>query len=563
MKKLILLIKFIFYELITPLNYILSFIVGAIINIIISKNPFANLTPFIVPVFVQSISKGTVHFKNRDRDTLLSLPRERDDPAFLINLKGDIIASIGKTEEIFKKFKIKNLNDFLILNENFAEVKDEEVYSEILHKWFSVKLKKDQDKYLVWLTDITKRVSLDMKLEKQSLFSNEIMNSLDDLVYRNDIYERLAELILTEDFEGLLITRLNEDTLEGNAYKIVNDKFEKSDVIEIDKDSSAPITLSRHKNKIVTDSIENYNSREEFERVNPFHKDIIKFMKHDIKNFINYHKGDISIIAFNKKGNITPFDLRAMESVVDSTRVISSLLDLAKYNDMRFLESMDGLCAAAEFSDEITGKHIYRVNVFSELIARELNLDSKTCIWLGQVAAIHDIGKVAMPEIIKIERLYTDDERIKMQTHTVIGVQILDKMIQRSTRTDERLYLARKIVLNHHQEWCGEGYPGLLDKDYNQVDTLSSDPAYYRSLKPLKGDEIPVEALIVSLADRYDALRSKRHYKDGFSHEKTVEILKNDDRTGRTGEDYFGPDVFNAFLNIHKKMEDIYQKMSE
>ena len=93
---------------------------------------------------------------------------------------------------------------------------------------------------------------------------------------------------------------------------------------------------------------------------------------------MNYHKGDISIIAFNKTKEITSYDLRTIEAAVDNARVVSSLVDLAKENDARFLESMEGLYAAAEFSDEITGKHIYRVNKYSELIAREYGLDDRS-----------------------------------------------------------------------------------------------------------------------------------------------------------------------------------------
>lgn len=94
-----------------------------------------------------------------------------------------------------------------------------------------------------------------------------------------------------------------------------------------------------------------------------------------IRNFINYHKGDVTIIAFNRKVEVTKYDLRHIKSVVDTTKVFSSLLYLVKHNYLRLMEAIDGLCAAAEFSDEITGKHIYRVNMYSELIARELNLD--------------------------------------------------------------------------------------------------------------------------------------------------------------------------------------------
>jgi|GEM_PF-1333922 len=551
-------------EMISPINYLLSFLVGATINVFQSGKPFNSLVPFLVPIFVQSFSKASVYLKNRTRDILLLLPQERQDPAFLTAEDGTIIASTGKTKELFLQHNIENIKDLLIIDNTFKDNVIKEAYSTITMKWYSLKVKKVDEIYLIWLEDITDSINLDLRIGIQRQFSIDIMNSLSELVYQNDIYERLAKLILVDDYEGVFLAKLREDNvLEGHAYKHKNGKYEKSGAIEIISDYSAPITFSRQRNSIVTDSIINYAAREEFDKANPFHKDIRDLMDKDIRNYVNYHQNEISIIAFNKFSEITSFDLRTMESAVDNARVVSTLLDMAIENDARFLESMEGLCAAAEFSDEITGKHIYRVNEYSELIARAYGLKEKTCIWLGQVAAIHDIGKVAMPEIIKIDRMYTPEERSTMQMHTIIGSQIITKMIKDAKKPDRRFLLAQKIALNHHQEWCGQGYPGLMDENNQIVDINNINPEYYTRLRPLKEDEVPVEALIVSLADRYDALRSPRHYKKGFSHEKAMEIISFDDRSKRKGEDIFGPMVFDVFLKIHKQMENIYDSMAD
>lgn len=562
MKKIFIIIKFILIEFTKPINYLIALLVGLIINTIVSGNPFSNLTSFLVPVFVQSISKATVHFKNRKKDILLLLPMENIDPAFVIDKSGNIVASTGRTEELLKLHNIKNISDLIIIrNEPILDMK--EAYSIKTKKWYSINIKDVSNYSLIWLHDITMRHYLDTKMEVQSLFNNELLNSLDDLIYRNDIYERLAKLVLNRDYEGLFIThKRGTDILSGNVYRTYNGKLIISTNINIDTGSPAPINLSRQKNQIVSDSVSNYKNQLEFENNYPFDKRVKEFMSSDIVNFINYHKENISIIAFNKISEITSYDLKAMESFLDNTRIISSLIDLAKKNDIRFLEAMDGLCAAAEFSDEITGQHIYRVNHYSELIARELELDEKTCIWIGQVAAIHDIGKVAMPEIIKIDRIYTTEERKLMQMHPIFGGQIIEKMITRGVEEDKRLELAKKIALLHHQEWSGNGYPSLIDKSGNIVNELSNDSEFYSDLRPLRGDEIPIETLIVSLADRYDALRSPRHYKEGFSHTKTMDILSLDDRSGRSGEDIFGPVVFKVLLKIHTQMADIYEKMS-
>ncbi|MGL1890401.1 MAG: HD domain-containing protein [Spirochaetaceae bacterium] len=562
MKKIIIMAKLIFLELIKPLNYLISFIVGLIINLITTGYIFSNLTPFLVPIFVQSFSKAAVMFKNRKKDILLLLPQENNDPAFVMDENGNIVAAAGKTEHLFKEHGIKKLSDLITLRDKKLKNEDQ-VFSIKLKKWYSASIKVVNNNSLVWLHDITLSRNLDLKLEVQKHFSNDILNSLDDLIYTNDVYDRLSALVLKKDYSGLFITQLNySGSLNGHAYRIDNGVLVKSESIAISSDSSAPINISRQKNKIVTDSKSNYNNQTEFESIYPFDNKIKEFMGFDITNFINYHKENISIITFNKKSEITSYDLKAMEALLDNTRIISTLIDMAKKNDLRFLEAIDGLCAAAEFSDEITGQHIYRVNYYSELIARELNLDEKTSVWIGQVAAIHDIGKVAIPDIIKIDRIYTPAERELMQMHPIYGAQIIEKMISRGVEDDPRLELAKKISLLHHQEWSGSGYPALINTNGNMVEELSTEPGFYSKCRPLKADEIPIECLIVSLADRYDALRSPRQYKDGFSHEKTLNILTTDDRTGRSGEDIFGPVVFKAFLKLHKQMEEIYNRMS-
>lgn len=564
MRDLIKCLQYIGQEFIKPFNYILALIVGLLINLTSSGNPILAITPYIVPVFVQAISKGVMRFKNRYMEKLLLLPKERDDPTFIMDGDGTIVISIGKTQKLFMDNSIKNITDFLEIHPTSITEKTDKTYSRVTKKWYSSNIKFIENNYLVWFTDISQSVYQDLKLKRQSLFNNEIINSMDDLTYRNDVFERMVSNILSDDFKGIFLTQLDEQNqLTGYVYKRESGKIIKSELLHIDKDSPVSITLSRKHNRIITDSIINYSNKDEFYNENSFDNRVIEFLGEDVKNYINVHKEDISTIVFNKSDEITNYDKRVVESIVDSARIISSLLDLAQTNDSKFLEAMDGLCAAAEFSDEITGNHIYRVNVFSQMIAEELKLDKKVVIWLGQVAAIHDIGKVAIPDIIKIDRIYTPDEREKMETHTIYGYKIIQKMLSRSTKPDPRLELAKKIVLNHHQTWDGTGYPRIMDKNNIIQTDLSTDPGGQKTLRPLKGEEIPVEALIVSLADRYDALRSSRHYKDGFSHEKTVEILSMDDRTGKTGEDYFGPEIFKIFKKIHLKMEAVYNEMSK
>jgi len=222
------------------------------------------------------------------------------------------------------------------------------------------------------------------------------------------------------------------------------------------------------------------------ETAHPFDPRVREFLDFSIHSFINYHEGEISIIAFNKKQKITKSDRFSMETMVNTARAVNSLISLSQANEAKFLQSITGLCAAAEFSDEITGQHILRVNRYSELMARTMAMEKNTCIWIGQVAAIHDIGKVAIPHIIKLERKLTARERREMEMHTIVGALILEKMMELHVE-EPRMELARSIALNHHQRFDGKGYPGRIKSNGELIKLKSREIEAYEGLSPLKG----------------------------------------------------------------------------
>ena len=85
--------------------------------------------------------------------------------------------------------------------------------------------------------------------------------------------------------------------------------------------------------------------------------------------------------------------------------------------------------------------------------------------------------------------------------------------------------------------------------------------ADYQNHAPLVGTEIPTEALIVGLADRYDALRSRRPYKEAYGHEKTLAVLKNDDLSGINGRDWYGSEIWQVFEKHHLRFKDVFEHM--
>lgn len=570
---------FLYKELVSPVNYGSAFLIGMVINMAQSRGPLSTIAPFVVPVIVQAISKASINFRHRETDILMRLPSERQDPAFVTDRDGRIVTSTGNSKKFFNSMNITSLKDIFntsdeekILTEAVKSFGDGpiinklELFSDVAQKYYQVQTKYDQgsDHILLWLDDISPLKALDFNLSSIRRFSSEIVTSVKDISKENDIYDRLAGLILSQGYKGVFITRKDNDGYYGgNVFKSENGGLVKSYLIKISEDSAAPLMDSMRKERVVTLSKGDGETQDDFDKAHPFDGRVRGFLKFPVKNYVNYHEGDVSIIAFNKMDEINRFDLAAMETVVNSARTATFLIDLAIANDEKFLQIITGLSAASEYSDEMTGKHILRVNEYSKALAIRLGCDTEFVENISQVAAMHDIGKVAIPEIIKLERKLTDPEMQEMRMHTIYGAQIIDQMIELSQTEDRRLVMARNIALHHHQQWNGEGYPRLKQGAGEIVKLGSRSFKDYSSHTPLAGEEIPVEALIVSLADKYDALRNARQYKPAFSHEKTLKILKEDDRTGAKAQDVFGPKIAELYADTHEKFSDIYEKMSD
>jgi len=187
------------------------------------------------------------------------------------------------------------------------------------------------------------------------------------------------------------------------------------------------------------------------------------------------------------------------------------------------LEIIHNLGRAAEFKDNETGQHVVRMSYYSRLIAESMSGDAKWIETIYHAAPMHDIGKIGIPDhiLIKPGKL-TDSEWEIMKQHPKIGAEIIDN------RQSDLLKASTAIALTHHEKWDGSGYPyGLKEKD------------------------IPLAGRIVAIADVYDALRSKRPYKEAWSVEKAKEYI-----TSQAGK-HFDPELIFHFLEVHKEIEKI------
>lgn len=192
-------------------------------------------------------------------------------------------------------------------------------------------------------------------------------------------------------------------------------------------------------------------------------------------------------------------------------------------------ETLLRLARAGEYRDEETGNHIFRIAKYSNLIAKLIGLDGNHCDLIEQAAPMHDVGKIGISDsiLLKQDRL-TNDEFDRMKSHTLIGYEILKDSPSKYLQT------GASIALGHHEHYDGCGYPYAV-----------------------RGEEIPIEARIVAVADVFDALTSVRPYKDAWSIEDSISYIR-DQKGGQ-----FDPVCVDVFIDHSDKIIHIYNEFKD
>ncbi len=572
-------------ELVRPVHYIVAGCVGAVLTLLSGSAAGTFVAPFAVPFLVSSLGRAFSRFAHLEREQLLQLPAMRRSPAFVMRRDGTIEAAMGRTAALFDQHGVRNVSEFLqlpgvepgeggrddgedpVVARICAAADEPVVFSPVVKRWYRVSshCERDESMVLVWLDDVTAEREAESHRAAVREFQIEVMDDVLGAGSQNSGEERLARLILDSGYEAVLLAQERSDgNLVGRARRYGSTRLlERSEDIYVPAGSRAPIARSRAEGRAVAAHRSDFDSDDAFDRSYPVAPEMRDFLGGRVENLANYHAGRTSIVAFNRRPALTRADLRFLETAADAAQSLFAALDVAHDRDVRFIQAIHGVCASAEFSDEITGRHIWRVNAYAELLAGELCPRTAMCTDLGQVAAAHDIGKVAIPQIVQAPRALTAEEFERMKMHTVFGAQILERMIGVSDNVDSRLVLACEIALHHHQRWDGAGYPGLIGDDGIERAFDSREPAFYQALRPLRGDEIPLAARIVSVCDSYDALRSPRPYKRPFTHEEAVAIVDCDDRSGARAIDRYGPDVADAWERNRDRFREIYDSMRD
>lgn len=217
-------------------------------------------------------------------------------------------------------------------------------------------------------------------------------------------------------------------------------------------------------------------------------------------------------------GDLKNYNKLLEERVVDRTQAVSSLQ----------LELISRLLLAVEFRDDTTGQHILRIGYYAKELCQLIGSSEEEADKVFHASMMHDIGKVAIPDYILLKPgKLTEEEFEIMKTHTTKGAEIL------AGSASDIINMAEKIALTHHERWDGGGYPGGL-----------------------AGEAIPLVGRITTLIDVFDALLSKRPYKEAWELSRVLRYLE--DMSGKQ----FDPYLARVFLNNAGRFTAIWDELN-
>lgn len=288
-----------------------------------------------------------------------------------------------------------------------------------------------------------------------------------------------------------------------------------------------------------------------------FYREIVDwFFQHSAGYHKSFAIGDkffefsIRAVTYGKKENRVGYLLEALDRTAEhkytatveqyserlSKEVTAQTAHIEHIKDMMVL----GMASMVESRDNSTGGHIRRtslvVSVFSKKLMnsqKPLGLSDEFLEMVERAAPMHDLGKIAVKDaILQKNGKFTDEEYAEMKKHSAEGAKIVRNILD-GVEDKDFVEIAENVAHYHHEKWNGRGYP----------DGLS-------------GEEIPIEARIMALADVFDALVSKRCYKSAFGYDKAFDIIEND-----IGE-HFDPTLGPLFLECRPELEKLYNELN-
>lgn len=367
--------------------------------------------------------------------------------------------------------------------------------------------------------------------ETVNTFQETVNTSKKNKNITNKINEAHAKILIVDDSE---INRELLSEILSDEYNIINAK-NGEEAIEILNEKVSEISV------VLLDII--MPVKDGFSVLEYMNK--TKFIE-DVPVVIISSESDSEVIKKAYKMGVSDYINRPFDSYIVKKRVSNTMLIYAK---QRKLEDMvlatikksqkiknmmvDILSHIVEFRNAESGLHITSIMTLTELILENFNMSTnkynfskEEILEISQAAALHDIGKISIPdEILNKPDKLTKEEFEIMKSHTIIGADIIKSL---SVYEDEPfLKTVYDICKYHHERYDGKGYP-----------------------EGLSGDDIPISAQVVSISDAYDALTSERCYKKAYDHGTAVKMILN----GECGA--FNPLLLKCFADVEKEFEE-------
>jgi HD-GYP domain-containing protein (c-di-GMP phosphodiesterase class II) len=340
--------------------------------------------------------------------------------------------------------------------------------------------------------------------EESKKMTEEMTRQFEDLY----LYSRLASQIKTLRFSNVMLKNLLEELLGtmriGFAFAVFPERVQYN-AMYFDTQASQKVPSPHAFVQSLLSAIprnapslkDNYfivNDSTEFGRFRKLHPEPFRFLTVKVQHAEKSY-GWLGLVSFNLEEIFRRSEMRLLISIAEQVAVVIANTDLYRDLENFVINVVKSLVFAIEAKDHYTRGHSERVNLYSMLIAERLQLEEGQRNALHWASILHDIGKIGIPEMIlnKTGRL-TDTEYEVIKNHPKKGHEIL--------RPLEQLAPSLHGIIHHHEAYDGKGYPDGL-----------------------KGEDIPLQARIIAVADTFDAITSDRAYRSARSHKEALEIL--------------------------------------
>lgn len=368
---------------------------------------------------------------------------------------------------------------------------------------------------------------------------------LTDRIYQATSLDEIIQFVY-EEFNGLLpidwVAMLRMDVSEqqmvvGHIYSDEEHVLHEGDIVPL---SHPVIQEVFNKGKVISfdhleQDLKKYSGNDEF---------FINLARMKMKSMIVFPlsiSGDERALLIFSTHEENAYRTSHRELLTNITSQVSHAFDRSIGMESLVVSAVEGLAKLAESRDPETGDHLERMSLYSYILANELydngiyqgKFKSSYPRHVFHFAPMHDIGKVGIEDgiLLKPGKL-SDEEWVEMRKHPVIGADVLRRCERQVNKAGYSMFkIGIEIAEGHHEKYDGSGYP------------------YQR-----KGREIPLSARIVALADVFDALTSRRPYKEAWSVNKALELI--DEESGK----HFDPEVVKAFKKALPKILEVYEK---